>query len=118
MAQVERVVAVVLCVGCLAVPLAVMLSGALEPEEVHVVGDGKVFYVRDKEGLEIKGLRGSRESLPVRSQNSGKAFTETSADDIPTRVNEERAHADAHEIPVGSPRRSRGAVVEPAPPAE
>lgn len=105
MGQIERVLVVIVCAGCLVVPLALMLGGALEPEEVEVLGDGTVVYTRNGPDLKVKFKGQGR--LPVGHTAAGKPVTETSANDIPTQVNVERAHADAFEMPVQS-RRDRG----------
>lgn len=115
MGKIERVIVVIVCAGCLVVPAAMMLGGALEPEVVYVGGNGQVTYARDAGGLAVKTVK-TRKALAVGQRTSGKPVVESSANDIPTRVSEERVHTDAHEMPVTN-RRQRG-LRPVAPPAD
>lgn len=111
MSPAERVIVGLFCLGCLVLPIGVLLSGALEPEEVDT-GAGMVIYTRGKADLKVK-RKASGPALRVETRNAGKPFVERDGSQIQTDEVVDRVHHSAHEITVHD-RSQRG--ITPADP--
>ena len=101
----ERVIVSLFCLGCLVVPIGVLLSGALEPEEMET-GAGMVIYTRGKSDIKVK-RKASGPALRVETRNGGKPFVERDGSQIQTDEVVDRVHHSAHEISVRD-RTQRG----------
>lgn len=98
MNRAESIVFGVLCVGCLAVPIILLLGGALDAVEPDQ-SISRAEQLKSKGMLEVRRFK-SGKSLPVHTHSEGRAVVERSAGDIPTTEVQGRTHTDANDIPV------------------
>ena len=111
MAQLEKAVAAVLCLACLAAPIALLVSGVLEPEEPELGGGTVVYKASRKKALDVRGAALDAR-IPVSTNNSGGRFREVSGHQMPVDAPEQApAHHDAFDMPVRH-HRKRGLTPE------
>lgn len=108
----ERVVVALFCLGCLTVPIGMLLGGVLEPAEGET-GAGAIIYTKGKYDLKVKRTA-SHGTLRVQTRNAGRPAVERDGDMMPTDEVEGAAHHDAHEITV---RERYQSGITPADPA-